>query len=275
MGIIITKGEKMLSNIHTHTTFCDGKNTAEEMVLSAIEKGFLSLGFSGHGFEDCQRYCMTDINGYCAEINRLKVKYADKLQIYLGIEEDAFGDVYKSGYDYVIGSSHYLKVNGKYYSIDASPLKHKENLQLFDNNPVALAENYYSSFCEYLLRRKPDVIGHFDLITKFDELDNSVFLQNPEYNKVAEKYLKEALKVGSIFEVNTGAIGRGYRKTPYPYENLLYLIKKNDGKITITSDSHHISTLDTAFAQTKQMLKDIGFEYVYVLYDNEFKKDYI
>ena len=28
----------MLSNYHTHTTFCDGKNTAEEVVLSAIEK---------------------------------------------------------------------------------------------------------------------------------------------------------------------------------------------------------------------------------------------
>ena len=36
------------SNCHTHTTFCDGKNSAEEMTLAAINAGFVSLGFSGH-----------------------------------------------------------------------------------------------------------------------------------------------------------------------------------------------------------------------------------
>ena len=36
------------SNFHTHTTFCDGKSTAEEMVQRALELGFDRLGFSGH-----------------------------------------------------------------------------------------------------------------------------------------------------------------------------------------------------------------------------------
>jgi len=27
-------------NFHTHSTFCDGKNTPEENVISAIKKGF-------------------------------------------------------------------------------------------------------------------------------------------------------------------------------------------------------------------------------------------
>ena len=30
----------MLTNYHTHTTFCDGQSTVEEVVLTAIEKGF-------------------------------------------------------------------------------------------------------------------------------------------------------------------------------------------------------------------------------------------
>ena len=33
------------SNYHTHTNFCDGKSTAEEMVKSAIEKNLIFLGF--------------------------------------------------------------------------------------------------------------------------------------------------------------------------------------------------------------------------------------
>lgn len=30
----------MKINLHSHTTFCDGKNSAEEMVVSAIDHGF-------------------------------------------------------------------------------------------------------------------------------------------------------------------------------------------------------------------------------------------
>ena len=81
----------MLSNLHTHTTFCDGKNTPEEVVLSAIEKGFCSIGFSGHGYTAFDHtYCMKDTGGYMAEVNSLKEKYKKDIQIYLGVEEDAF-----------------------------------------------------------------------------------------------------------------------------------------------------------------------------------------
>ena len=73
-----------------HTTFCDGKNTAEEMVLSAIEKGFSVLGFSGHApmpFET--DWCMTEEFALCyrEEVTRLKEKYKGKIRIYCGIEQ--------------------------------------------------------------------------------------------------------------------------------------------------------------------------------------------
>ena len=34
-------------NYHTHTDFCDGQNTPEEMAEAAAKKGFIALGFSG------------------------------------------------------------------------------------------------------------------------------------------------------------------------------------------------------------------------------------
>ena len=37
-----------LQNLHTHTVFGDGQNTAEEMVRAAIAAGCGSLGFSEH-----------------------------------------------------------------------------------------------------------------------------------------------------------------------------------------------------------------------------------
>ena len=35
-------------NLHTHSSYCDGKDTPEELVLYAINSGFSSIGFSGH-----------------------------------------------------------------------------------------------------------------------------------------------------------------------------------------------------------------------------------
>lgn len=266
----------MLSNFHTHTDFCDGKNTPEEIILYAIDNGFSSIGFSGHGYTPFDlRYCMKDTDGYILAINALKEKYKNKIQIYLGIEEDAFSLVKREDFDYIIGSSHYFCVDGKFHAVDSDYDYFKKCLKLFDDDVIKLSQNYYESFCDYILKRKPDIVGHFDLITKFDEIDTKRFLCNDEYLKLSEQYMKEALKADVIFEVNTGAVARGVRSTPYPYENLLHLIKKQGGKVMLSSDSHQAETLDFNFKEMKKHLLDIGFEYVYVIYNNEFKKDFL
>lgn len=260
-------------SFHVHSTFCDGQNTLEEIVLSAIEKRILSLGFSGHGYTTFDlSYCMKDTDGYIAEIRRLKEKYKDKLQIYIGVEEDAFSPINRSDFDYIIGSSHYVYKNNQYFPVDSDYSGFKKCLDLFQYDVISLAECYYSSFCKYIACRKPDIIGHFDLITKFDELDTSLLLENSKYNEIAEKYIRIAAESDCIFEVNTGAIARGLRTTPYPSENLLYVLKSLDKKIILSSDSHMAETLDFGFEETKQYLRDIGFRYAYALIDDEFKK---
>ncbi|MBQ5866103.1 MAG: PHP domain-containing protein, partial [Oscillospiraceae bacterium] len=60
--------------LHTHSVLCDGKDTLEEMVQAAIEKGFDSIGFSGHSFMDIYaEFSMSeeDVKVYKAEIARL------------------------------------------------------------------------------------------------------------------------------------------------------------------------------------------------------------
>jgi histidinol-phosphatase (PHP family) len=263
----------MKANYHTHTVFCDGKSTPEEVVLSAIQKGFSAIGFSGHGYAPYDlKCCMTDTEGYRQEILRLRDRYRNEIEIYLGVEEDAFYSVDRSRFDYIIGSCHFIRLHDKYYPIDSKYEFFKDCLALFEGDPLRFAEAYYRAFCDYLARRKPDIIGHFDLITKFDELDTSLFLENPEYHKIAEKYIAEAAKSGCIFEVNTGAISRGMRTSPYPYENLLYILKKMDAKLILSADSHQKDTLDFKFEETKKHLKEIGFTQLLTLYNGEFVK---
>lgn len=264
----------MKSNLHTHTVFCDGNNTPEEVVLSAIDKGFTSIGFSSHGFSAFDlTYCVKDVEGYIKEVNALKEKYKEKIEVYLGIEEDAYAPMERSRFDYIIGSCHYFFVDGKYYPIDSNFDCMKKGLVLFNYDIIKLSENYYEHFCSYINKRKPDVIGHFDLITKFDEIDDGRFLENKEYLALSEKYVREALKSGSLFEFNTGAISRKYRSFPYPYENLLHIIKKEGGGLVLSSDSHDVTTLDFYFEESKKILKDIGFSYIYNFSKGEFVKE--
>ena len=136
----------------------------------------------------------------------------------------------------------------------------------FDNDEMAFAEYYFQHFCEYILNRKPGIIGHFDLITKFDEKEKNRYLQNPSYWNLVERYCLHALKSGGIFEVNTGLVARGYRSSFFPHERLLRLIYKNGGKITFSSDSHEIKTLQGCFDEVRAMVKEIGFQYIYIFY---------
>lgn len=263
--------KEMKANFHTHTTFCDGKNTPEEIVLAAMEKGFSAIGFSGHGYTPFDlSYCMKDSDGYIAQIKSLKQRYEKEIQVYLGVEEDAYSPVDRSQFDYIIGSSHYFCVNGQYYPIDSDYECFKRCLEVFDHDVVRLAEAYYGAFCDYINRRKPDIIGHFDLITKFDEAQESLFLHDPAYRRIAEQAIARAAQSGCVFEVNTGAMARGLRTAAYPSENLLYILKKCGARLILSSDSHSKDTLDFGFEETKELLRDIGFTHLVTMYDGEF-----
>ena len=263
----------MLANFHTHTTFSDGKNPPEEVIQYAIENGFRALGFSDHAYTPHDlRYCMTDTQGYIAEITRLKKKYVDKIQIYLGIEEDATAPVHREVFDYRIGSLHYIYLDGKYYPLDSNYEYFTICAELFKGDNLAFAECYYEYFCRYLEKEKPDMIGHFDLVTKFDEKEQDRFLHNEKYWAIAERFLGYAIKTGCIFEVNTGLMSRGYRSSPCPHERLLRLIAKNNGKVALSSDAHKIENLCAYFEEMKKTLKTMGVDGVYILHDGTWQK---
>ena len=47
------------SNLHTHTSFSDGKADMDAFIREAQEKNMLSIGFSDHSYTPCDlTYCM-------------------------------------------------------------------------------------------------------------------------------------------------------------------------------------------------------------------------
>lgn len=249
------------TNFHTHTVFCDGENTPEEMVLAAIEKGFTALGFSGHSyFEPEKDISMSPVTQkeYIKQITDLKLKYRNVIKIFCGIEQDIFSEKPQFDYEYKIGSVHYLLKDGKFIDIDLSAESAKENVQKYYGGDFdLLAEDYFETVSCVLDKTGADIIGHIDLVSKFNEQNG--YGESERYLKAAEKAVKKLAAYGKPFEINTGAMARGAKSIPYPSPAILKMIKQNGGKIVISSDCHDKNYLDFAFDKAVELAKDAGF----------------
>ena len=261
-----------LQNLHTHTTFCDGKDTPEEMVQQAIAKGFDSLGFSMHSYVPCSGIgSHAALESYRREILRLKQVYGHKIKIYLGLEYDIFSDHGPEGYEYTIASVHCLKCNGVCYDFDQKLEGTLQFIQThFRGDAMAFAKSYYETVASVAQYGSFDILGHFDLITKNNELGQFLDVQDPVYLGYAKEAIHALKGKIPLFEVNTGCIARGYRHAPYPQRELLQEFKDCGFGAVITSDCHKKEFLDCAFPQAKQWLQDAGFTCVYVLTDEGF-----
>lgn len=261
----------ILSNVHTHTTYCDGKNTPEEMIQAAIEKGFRCLGFSSHGYTSFdESYAMSpgSTGRYIREVRGLQEKYKGTIDILLGIEWDYYGQVDKEDFDYTIGSVHYIQspLTHKYYAVDYTPEELENCLEEgFRGNVMAMLNAYYDAVADMAVTKKPTILGHFDLIRKMNRGGRFFDEESPAYLHIAMGALEKAVKGGGLIEVNTGGVYRGYRSTPYPAEPLLRRIRELGGKVILSSDAHDVNSLDFLFPETEKKLKELGFQTVEVM----------
>lgn len=256
-------------NLHTHSTYCDGADTPEEMIQTAIEKGFDSIGFSGH----CYMYYVPehrmDLEGteqYRREITALKKKYAGQFDIFLGLEVDIFADIDKSGYDYLIGSVHYLRKDGKIVDFDKTQAVVDRIIREdFGGDGMAFAKLYFETVAQLPQYGKFDILGHADLIAKHCE--NICFFDEDsrEYRHAAIEALEALAGKVPYFEVNTGAISRGYRTTPYPAPFLLKELKRLGFGAVVTSDCHDRRYLDCCYDDAYELLRTHGFHEQYIL----------
>ncbi len=231
------------SNLHTHTVFSDGVHTPEENVLKAIELGMKTIGFSDHSQLECGQDWSLSEEGekqYKTEILRLKQVYGDRIRILLGVEQDYCSLSSPYGWDFVIGSVHMLHRAGKYHPVDLDKESFIQAVREdFDNSFLCFAKEYYSLVAQLHQRTSCDIVGHFDLLTKFNE-GNAMFDESdPRYLGYAMEALDALLEKDVIFEINTGAISRGYRRTPYPAPIFLQRIAEKRGRVTFSSDSHN------------------------------------
>jgi histidinol-phosphatase (PHP family) len=240
-----------MTDLHVHTTYSDGRSTPEEVVQAAIAKGMTTLGFSDHSYTHFDTaYCIPKdkIPAYRAEIEALKAQYAGQIEILCGIEQDFYSEESTEGYDYVIGSVHYVKAGGKYLPVDESRQALLRAVQeAFSGDFYALAEAYYQTVALVAEKLQPTIIGHFDLISKFNE-DGKLFDEtHPRYIAAWQAAADRLLKAEIPFEINTGAVSRGYRTAPYPAASIREYLANRGAQFLWSSDSHRADTLCFGF----------------------------
>ena len=230
------------TDLHTHTNFCDGKHSPEDMVLSAIEKGLDTIGILAHSYTEFDKDCSIGEerqSEFISEVNRLKEKYKDKIKVLCGVEVDYYATSVADGYDYRLGSLHYFNFDGEFCSLDISPSGFIELVEKkFSGDYFLACEEYYKLLADVPRKTKCDVISHIDLITKFNEGDKLFDTKNPRYIKAYRDAVDKLIEYGIPFEINTGAISRGYRTTPYPSPEIISYIKEKGGRLILSSDSH-------------------------------------
>ena len=255
----------ILSDFHTHTAYCDGNNSPEEMILEAVSRGMRKLGFSGHSYTPFDEApCMSPegTEQYRQEIHRLREKYSGQIEILCGIEQDYYSSIPAEGYDYVIGSVHYVDINGECLHVDNTPEMFSRLIHECGDDPYTAAEKYYSLVSDVVKRTGANIIGHFDLFTKLNERYKYFDEDNPRYISAAMNALDSLLETGAVFEINTGAISRGYRSFAYPSMRLLKRIAEKGGRVILSSDAHDKNNLMYQFPEYEELALSLGLNVV-------------
>ncbi len=256
------------SNPHTHSDLVDGKSSAREQVEQAIRLGFESLGFSEHAHQqeiDVRYGLKAELRPqYIDEITALKREFAGRLRVWLGFEVDRVSDETCEGADYFIGASHYFVTSPEDFAgVDGDD----QNLETYVENHFGgswdkAVETYYEQYAEYIERRPPTIIAHFDLICKSNR-KRHWFDEDAAALRAGKAAMRRMIRHCDLMEVNTGGMARSGQPFPYPSAKLLAYWRELGGRVIPSSDCHRYWQLDAAFDTVEQYMRDAGFtEYV-------------
>lgn len=239
----------MLVDYHIHTNYSDDcEYPMEEVVRDAVSMGITELCFTDHvdygvktDWDSGERVVYkagmarlnVDYKRYYKEVLELRIKYADKIKLKLGME---FGvqmhtlEKYEklfAGYpfDFIILSLHQVENKEIWCKEFQEGRSWKEYNERYYREMLALVQNY----------KNYSVLGHIDFITRYDDNGKYPF---EKVKPIIEEILKVVIADGKGIEINTSCYRYGLNDLT-PGREILCLYRQLGGRIiTIGSDSH-------------------------------------
>lgn len=258
---------QIIGDYHVHSQYSSDCDTPmEEQIKKAISIGLKKLCFTDHMDYDFPKQYewdfVFDMDAYCKEIETLKEKYKNQIEVSTGVElglqphlqETCLNLTTNYPLDFVIGSTHIVDNLDPYY------LPYWQ-----DKTTTQGIERYFESTHACILQNMDfDVCGHLDYIIRYIPATHD-FSQDKncmkEFGDYIDAILKSLIEQGKGIECNTAGLKYGL-PFPHPHSDILKRYKELGGEIlTIGSDSHAPEHLAYGFSQIPEYLKKCGFSY--------------
>ena len=253
----------MMFDLHTHHDRCGhAEGSIERYIEAAIRKGLRVIGISDHSpyFADERDHpepgiamAKSEFPNYVEEVLRLKERYADRIEVLLGVESDFFpehAELYDSVYrrypfDYIIGSVH--QVDGR------SIFNRKRWEGLTEAQKVAVKERYYGLIARSARSRMFDILGHIDAMKGY----------YPAFSDIPTRAVDDTLKLIAecdiAIEVNTSGKTKEVGGW-YPSDDMLERALHYGVMVTFGSDAHTPERVTDDWEEVRARLKEIGFK---------------
>ncbi len=221
------------------------------VVQAAAERGFTTYGLSEHAPRFSVEHLYPEERGltpadlvdkferYVHRAMELRDEYQDRLELLVGFETEALPvDLWadkmrelrrSAAFDYIVGSVHSI---GDTW-IDLNP-ETSERAALASGGWEALRCAYFDRLAELVETLEPEIVGHVDLIRRFDGHD---FQFSGTAMQHAERVLEAARAHGAALEVNAAPVRRGFGPV-YPGPQVLARAQQMGVAVTLGDDSH-------------------------------------
>lgn len=217
---------------------------------------------------------MDNYEHYISDVRALQQEYADRIQLFLGLEidyvpgvqEDFAPLIRKGNLDYCIGSVHHVNdpcdpLN--LWMIDGSRQEvYDEGLQrVFGGDMKRGLTAFFHQNCMMIEQNRPTIVGHFNKIVMHNR-DRYFHEEDKLYLDLAcETIALIAETDGCLCEVNTRGIYKKRHDDYYPSRALLRYMKDKHIPVIVSTDAHEPSHLDL-FEGAYEYLREIGYKEV-------------
>jgi histidinol-phosphatase (PHP family) len=215
---------------------------------------------------------ITDMPEYLNEINRLKEKYKDRIEIYTGLEIDYLDDTYNASIPYFQDLPLDFRISSVHFMPWKAPLL-EENMTCIDGSTdeflIAVEERYQGSirsavqsFYHSSMRMVElggfDIVGHMDKIYMNAGRHADFDIKADWYHKLVETFIDLIAEKELIVEINTKNYLR--KQQTFPHTDLFSLLYKHRIPVMVNTDSHFPDLINAGRTDVLKLLKATGYQ---------------
>lgn len=260
------------TNYHSHCSYCDGKGSIEEFVLSAIAREFKVYGVSTHSplpFVAPWVIKWDEVENYLLEIAQLRAKYASRIELLAGMEIDYLDDTYNPStpyfqslaLDYRIGSVHFVRSerDASFVDVDCPVADFAKAVDYhFSGSLERTVRAYYKAKREMIEAGGFDFVGHADKISMNSSVLSSHISDKPWYRTLVNEFLELCAVRDTRLEINTKAWQ--VKGVFFPDERYFSRIAQLGIAVVVNSDAHRTDRIDLGLESAYQQLRSAGVE---------------